>query len=485
MGYLKDFRWDVFLSYAHVDNDKPETKSRGWVTRFRDELNDALQKRSKREVTVFWDTDLRANQQFTPAIKAAIGGSALLVVLTSRRYLSSAYCKDEVEWFSQKAAKDPYGMVLDPITYQTRLFNVRLYDIPYPEWLPPLRGQNEYEFFAPARSDSSAGPVSAERLNRRVQKLADDIIKTLEEMDGKRAESDSRVRTETTRSRDTFSVYVAKVNGSLVPHQEAVLDMLAANKIDVLGPSQTEDLARQLISKAQVSVHLLNGFTDSGVERQFELGRDAPRQLIWLARKVDLKKDGLSSFEQKLLALENDTRSDRNYELMSGENFAEDIVGAVKRQKCSWDEATWERDQSQDLFIDVRDNDRSHAVQLFDYLSSQEIPPTTIQRYPDQPTDEAFSEHVRRAKAIVFFYGSINREVLEARLNDLTEVVRLRRRPIEMVSVFAAPPPVKTRADIRPLIPIDIKWMDNTSGFDPATLRDLVDLFTQSPRARP
>jgi len=485
MGYLKDFRWDVFLSYAHVDNDRAATQSRGWVTRFYDELHDALQKRSEREVTVFWDTDLRANQRFTPAIRAATESSALLVVLTSPRYLSSSYSKDEVEWFCQQAAKDRYGAVLDSASYETRLFNVRLYDIPHPEWLPPLRGLNEYKYFSPARSDSPAAPVRAERLGQRVPRLADDIIRTLKVMDSMRVARDPTTPVKVTRSRDTFSVYVAKVHESLVPHQEAVLDMLGARKIDVLGPASTEDLARQLISKSQVSIHLLNGFGDCGVERQLELGKGAPRQIIWLSRQVDLEKSDLSSFEQKLLALESATGADRKYELMNGENFAEDIVDAIKVLRCSWDEQVWAREQTQDLFIDVRDNDRSHAVQLFDYLSSQEIPPTTIQRYPDQPTDEAFREHVRRAKAIVFFYGSINKETLEGRLNDLTEVVRLRRQPIEMISVFAAPPPVKTPEDIRPLMPIKITWMDNTSGFDPATLRDLLHLFGRAPQARP
>lgn len=485
MAYLKNFRWDVFLSYAHVDNDKTETQPRHWVTTFRDELYDALKKLSgDREVAIFWDTDLRANQQFTTAIEAAIGGSAVLVALTSPTYLRSSYCQREVEAFCRKASGDPYGLVLDAISYETRLFNVRLYDLPRPEWLPPLRDLNEYRYFA-AGSDSPAMPVSTGRIRGQIPKLADAIIKTLKKMDSKQPEVDSLKPPDGVRFRDAFSVYVARVQGNLAWRQEEVLEMLEAKGIDILGPAQKEALASQLISKAQVSVHLLNGFSDSDVERQLELGKAAPQQIIWLSRGVDLEKSDLSSFEQNLLALATNSRGDRDYELMRGENVAVDVVEAILRLKVQWQEEIRAQEVTPDLFIDVRDSDRGHAAQLFDYLSSQKIPSTIIQRYVDQPTDEAFVEHVRRAKAIVFFYGNINKATLEGRLNYLTEVVRLRKRKLDMIGVFAAPPPVKRLKDIQPVMPLKITWMNNTRGFDPATLGELLNLFRRAPEVRP
>jgi hypothetical protein len=328
-------------------------------------------------------------------------------------------------------------------------------------------------------------PVSTGRIRQRMAKLADAIIKTLKKMDSKQPEVDSRKPPDGARSRDAFSVYVARVQGNLAWRQEEVLEMLEAKGINILGPAQKEGVASQLISKAQVSVHLLNGFSDSDVERQLELGKAAPQQIIWLSREVDLEKSDLCSFEQNLLALATNSRGDRDYELMRGENVAVDIVEAILRLKVQWQEEIRAQEGTPDLFIVVRDSDRGHAAQLFDYLSSQKIPSTTIQRYVDQPTDEAFVEHVRRAKAIVFFYGSINKATLEGRLNYLTEVVRLRKRRLDMIGIFAAPPPVKRLKDIQPVMPLKITWMNNTKGFDPATLGELLNLFRRAPEVRP
>jgi hypothetical protein len=75
MAYLHDFAQDVFISYAHIDNQPDREGERGWVESFERALRLRLLKRFGREVQVWRDPELARSQRFDPVIEEAVKGS--------------------------------------------------------------------------------------------------------------------------------------------------------------------------------------------------------------------------------------------------------------------------------------------------------------------------------------------------------------------------------------------------------------------------
>src|SRR5262245_41801885 len=107
MAYLSSFDYDIFISYAHVDNVVPRG-ARGWVERFQEELEIELSRRMGRvgAAKIWWDKDLDGSQIFNETIRQTITQSALFIALTSSGYLKSDYCMKELDWFCEKAEKE-------------------------------------------------------------------------------------------------------------------------------------------------------------------------------------------------------------------------------------------------------------------------------------------------------------------------------------------------------------------------------------------
>src|SRR5258706_5828560 len=65
MAYLPSFEYDIFISYAHVDNLVPRGGGRGWVDRFQEELELELSRRLGRvgAAKIWWDNSLDGSQE--------------------------------------------------------------------------------------------------------------------------------------------------------------------------------------------------------------------------------------------------------------------------------------------------------------------------------------------------------------------------------------------------------------------------------------
>lgn len=100
-----DGSFDVFISYAHADNDYPRYGDRGWVDLLYEALKPCLRGHLGREPRIFLDRDgqLTGSSVLTPAITAALGGCALLVPIVSKSYLASDWCKRELAEFMHVA----------------------------------------------------------------------------------------------------------------------------------------------------------------------------------------------------------------------------------------------------------------------------------------------------------------------------------------------------------------------------------------------
>jgi hypothetical protein len=98
MALLEAFKFDVFISYSHTDNQPKES---GWVTRLKTELDRITPARLIRgDFKICFDLkDIDGAGALDARIRTNVEGSALLLIVLSRSYLQSPWCLEELSAF--------------------------------------------------------------------------------------------------------------------------------------------------------------------------------------------------------------------------------------------------------------------------------------------------------------------------------------------------------------------------------------------------
>ncbi len=113
MGYLPQFKHDLFISYRRVSNDAPDR----WVDSFCEDMRGQLRERVG-EVAIWRDTnELQAGQAWRPEISDAVDSAAIFMALMARTYFDSDECRKELDRFlgRLKAPEGTGGRKLVPI----------------------------------------------------------------------------------------------------------------------------------------------------------------------------------------------------------------------------------------------------------------------------------------------------------------------------------------------------------------------------------
>lgn len=107
MTYAPGYEYDVFVSYAHVDNAPIEPADHGWVDALVGILErDVVMRLGRKEAFAIWrdNQSLRGNYQISGHIPAQVKNSALFLVVLSPGYLASPYCMQELHAFVQRGS---------------------------------------------------------------------------------------------------------------------------------------------------------------------------------------------------------------------------------------------------------------------------------------------------------------------------------------------------------------------------------------------
>ncbi|MBS0149860.1 MAG: TIR domain-containing protein [Nitrospira sp.] len=99
------YEYDVFVSYAHADNEKPlgSVAEHGWVTTLAHNLNTGPGHYHK---NLFIDHQLKPGDPFSDDLFKKVEHSTLLLLLLSQNYIDSPWCGDELEHFIRTHSND-------------------------------------------------------------------------------------------------------------------------------------------------------------------------------------------------------------------------------------------------------------------------------------------------------------------------------------------------------------------------------------------
>lgn len=101
--------YDLFISYAHVDDVPVFGAKDGWVTTLATNLkNRIVAKLGRRDAfSCWWDrSNLRGHHSVTPEIREALSQSTALLMILSTGYLSSEWCLEEKNLFFEALGGD-------------------------------------------------------------------------------------------------------------------------------------------------------------------------------------------------------------------------------------------------------------------------------------------------------------------------------------------------------------------------------------------
>ena len=258
------FQWDVFISYAHIDNEPLTPEQKGWVTLFHSTLQTMLSQQIGAKAGIWRDEKLRGNDIFSNEIVEQLPRTALLVSVLTPRYVHSEWCTKEINEFC-RIAQQTGGLVVDN---KARVFKVIKTPIDREEPLPPVVDKMlGYEFYGydedqtPREFDPAYGEKSKEEFLRKVYKLARDIAQLRARLDASVPHDEGKLKDD---SAPKPMVYLAECSRDRRDAREVLRGELERYGYPVLPnqqlPSDEEEYVAEverLVAQCRFSIHLV------------------------------------------------------------------------------------------------------------------------------------------------------------------------------------------------------------------------------------
>lgn len=487
MAYLPSFEYDIFISYAHVDNLVPRGGGRGWVDRFQEELELELSRRLGRvgAAKIWWDDSLDGSQVFDTTIQQTINGAGLFLALTSAGYLASQYCRKELDWFYRKTEKDPVGRLLGD---RSRVFNVLIDNVPHESWPPEYGGTSGYFFYDEVVDRPMRHKVRAFEIQ--LKKLVDVVETMFKAVKGAPPPEEKK-----------FTVFIADTADSLKNVRSRVsaeLQLKGVSIVDRIPPpyeaQKHEALVIEKVKSADLCLHLLDQVPGRGIddqpeksylERQAEISLEyAKAQFVWTPTDLQIDQVDDDSHRALLKRLEagpgtngGDPKRAHKY------RFVRDLSSAVSHdlleriEQLKQEQAMPEPSANAALaaLVDTHFKDQQYVMEMSRFLLDNNILPL-INREEDSPQKnlQSFESHLRQASLLIIIFGAVPPEWVRERLGEALKFAVTQNCPLRACGVYLAPPR-KNESDMqfnRSFLPVEL--LDNTDRFNPQSLAPLL-----------
>ena len=98
------FEPDVFVSYSHGDPRGGRAPLRDWTQALIRRLNDRLHALETEfdDLRIWMDPEIDPTADLTSEIRTKVSACGVLMIVMSKRYLTSSWCGDEREWFQKQ-----------------------------------------------------------------------------------------------------------------------------------------------------------------------------------------------------------------------------------------------------------------------------------------------------------------------------------------------------------------------------------------------
>lgn len=513
-------KYDLFISYAHLDDRSPTGDKQGWIDLLHERLSVMVSQALGYEISIWRDGhNLQGNDELQGAIGAGVTESLLLVPVISPRYVQSDWCNREMQAFCASPPPSPGAAP----GFRSRVFKV--IKTPLPEHLKNLepeqvRNLTGYQFYGETDGEErefSSGPEDKaywDMFNR----LKSQITKTLIELKyspssptANSAASEASASSLVDRlkvspvfppvitlngANDGKLVYLAETSSNLSKESQRVRDELRQRGHEVLPEQklpreevkQTEAAVRADLARCALSVHMLGtiyGATPDDDARSIvriqeqlaaERGGADPDfvRLLWMPPGLMTPALEISDERQKAFIAELQTRVTAGSELL--QMSIEDLKTRIVEKLNPPAKITTRADRQSKLkqvYLICENRDRSLVRPIKEYLFKQNM--EVIPWLDDGAADKLMEYHhknLRECDAALIFFGNGDEPWVRKNLEDLDKAYGYgREEDWAANAVYVGAPPNEQKEDFLTHKAYVIR---NFSSFDPNDLRDFV-----------
>jgi hypothetical protein len=468
MAYVPTYRHDVFVSYAHFDNEEDSQEVR-WVSRFQADLKNALRQRLGADPEFFFDTrDFHAHQHVDYLLENA-RESALFLAIFSPSYTARDFTRRELETFCERAPG------------ADRIVTVELLPVEDDQQHHPmLRGRKRTPFWWKDKAEQDiplrlTPKFSPEMYNERVQVLAHQIKKLL-----------TQIREGTGQPKTAAAAVVPMPVTAPAPRAAAAPPQAeGARPKTVLLAQTTDDLydeserVRSYLEQFGVTVLPENDYPQGGAEFAAAFEADLARsdlvvQLLgtFVSRKPpDLpltyaqfqydtaKRRGLRILQWRRPDLDVATVTHRDKPLLEGpevlavglEEFKAEVLRLCTETQKAEPPATGDLH----VFINADRSDKELADSLLELFAESKGCTAARPLFEGSAKEivEDLEANLENCSALLLLYGNAPPAWVRAQLLRYGKIEKRRDEPLRLKSIVDGPPGPKA----------DIAW---SGGFD-------------------
>jgi hypothetical protein len=462
MGYVPGYENDVFISYAHADNEPILPDKPGWVDFFEDLLRKRVKVRLRGEIQFFRDQQLRLYRKFSDQLAEKLASSAVLICIPTPNYVESDWCLWELEQFHKRMGGDRIIKVVKTHFDEQSLkpgarsllkqiehvldsrFYVRNESTGFIEDLLPevnpehvlvclqkieVIAQNLVELFkkqcvaAPGQFSPSATSATAPHAEQVAELSVQSQIAVYlaEPAKGLEAEYNS-VKSE-----------LLQFNYRVLPDQPLPLDA-----------EELAHTARRHLQEARLFVHLIGakyGVRPDGDDRsiphiQYDLAAevDRQRQVVWLKPDQTPENQNQRDF---ITLIKNQSP---NY----WQTRLEDLKAAIQKRLQPPSANGWEEEEEGDpvnVCLYCHEDDMNSIGQLYSHLRINEMFKVKLP-LKEAPSLQAHKQLLQASDAVLLYYGASNEEWFTNIWKQVRRYLSCgRTKPLLAQAIYAGHPP--------------------------------------------
>jgi hypothetical protein len=447
MSYTSNrgYKNDVFISYAHADNE-PLGASIRWVSNFVEDLKSSLEKKLGRkdgeEPTVWIDHELAKNIPLTDALTDAIKQTATYIIIMSPAYLVSDWCRKERQQFfeilKQKGAK-------------TRVFLIEIDEVERNKYPIDIDSNLvSYVFWNRLESNSTITLGIPDRNNEKYFERLVSVVKDLAE-ELKKIKNTAPQQLTSTNQQSKGTVFLAQVTDDLDDKREEIKGYLKDEGYEILPeenwyqsyePGKLRENIEQNLTNCTLYMQLLSnlpgkklpGNTDSISKFQFDIAKTSGKKMmIW--RPPDLKTDEVKDANLKAILESVYVRAE------GIEEFKLALKKALTPPPPLPDIET-ESDNPKFVYICTDQNDREYSEKIIKnaikgagfgcslpIMSNNAV---AVKNYQKQNFIESY--------ATLFVYCQSEPDGVFSRILECYKVRAQRKKPFRALAIFDGPP---------------------------------------------
>jgi hypothetical protein len=427
---------DIFVSYAHVDNEPLPGVDKGWVTTLINGLKNLLgQKLGRADAYSLWmDDEERGNTEVPPYIIEQIKNAATFLLILSPGYLESKLCRLELSLFLAQVDEN-----------SGRVFVVEHNEVERPKSLSDLLGYKFWIKDDTGRTHTLAMPKPHPEEREYYQKLDDlarelsDKIKFFRQAEKKKkAEKENTLPIQkVTPTSHKQTVFLALVSYDLEERRDDIKRYFEQQNVQVLPTkhyspydNDPKQQLKQDLKQCNLFVQLLSEKTGLGLPQlQYDFAQDINVPIFQWCASVNLKQ--VSDIHQTLL-------SQSTLIVSSLVEFQEHIISLLKsKQETKTESAT----NNHLVFINRAAEDIAVANEIKAFLKTHHIScclssNTSNTSAKPKKIRQDLEKHLLQCHSVILVYDNATEHWVDEQVRYCQRIQVQRTEPFKIIALY-------------------------------------------------